>query len=133
MRLQPRPGRHAGRRRAPWARQAAAACPGVIPSSGDVWETSLSFPPPPAQFPPPLSPDLTKTEEIVGASSIPRVAIDVAEPTQVVPRVQHQALHRAAEDGVPGAHLVAEFVLAPSSEPWKIDVKFISVQPPQLS
>ena len=132
MRLQLRPGRHPGRRRAPWARQVAACLPRAYPlARRRLGEAQLHFPPSSALAPSVLA-QFEEAERITGAPSSPRVAIDVPERKEVVPRVPLRVLRRSAEDGEQRASIADEFELAPSPEPKEIGVDYLTDKPSQL-
>ena len=124
MRLPPlQAGRQVAGEHCAAARQ-LPACSGLIPSPGDVWEKPSFIPLPPEPRPPPPSPCSSSTEETAGARRRARVAIDVEEPNQVVPRVPLRVLRRSAEDGKQGAPIADVFFTEAPPDPQLVSVKF---------
>src|SRR4051812_7471716 len=98
MRLLPPPSRQAGRRQAPWARQAAACLPRGYPL---VWrrlgDAQLHSPPSRATSPSSLAMFVVDRRD--RRSTMTRSLVNTDErPNQAVPRVQRRALRRSAED-----------------------------------
>ena len=138
MRLPPlQAGRQVAGEHCAAARQ-LPACSGLIPSPGDVWEKPSFIPLPPVRLPPSISPDLEKTERIAGARRRARVAIDVEEPQDLVPRVPLRVIRRSAEDGKQRAPVADVFFTEAPPDPQDAVVKFSghrsspAMPPPQI-